>query len=115
MLYVDKEIDNLVTSPAYVVFRTSMDPSLLVQIIKQPFMKYQIQILSSGSIRDNFSAEKLKLLKIPNLTEVQENELRETIDNTIKKLKKLQMEQSRQFDNLNGLLNRETYRKLKKV
>lgn len=115
VLYVDKEIDNLVTSPAYVVFRTSMDPSLLVQIIKQPFMKYQIQILSSGSIRDNFSAEKLKLLKIPNLTEIQENELRETIDNTIKKLKKLQMEQSRQFDNLNGLLNRETYRKLKKV
>lgn len=106
VLYVDREIDNLVTSPAYIVFRTSMDSNILVQIMKQPFMKYQIQILSSGSIRDNFSAEKLKMLKIPNLTEEQVKELRIKIDNTIESLKQLQKEQAEQFDNLNSLLNR---------
>lgn len=104
VLYIDKKIDNLVTSPAYIVFRTSMEPNILVQMMKQPFMKYQIQILSSGSIRDNFSPDKLKMLKIPKFTESQVEALQTKIDDIIKNLQELQKEQTKQFHNLNNLL-----------
>lgn len=104
ILYVNKDIKNLVCSPAYIVFRTSMDPGVLVQIMKQPFMKYQIQILSSGSIRDNFSAEKLRLLRIPNYTDEEIRSIKNKVEMTISNLEKIHQEQDLQFERLNSLI-----------
>lgn len=78
IIYIDEDGDNLITSPAYVVIRNlDINPRYFVQLLKTPFMKYQIQVLASGSVRDNFSAKKLKEFCIPDLSnEEQENRIR---------------------------------------
>lgn len=62
--------NNYVTSDAYITIRNLKDinPKYLLLLLKTPFMKYQIQVLASGSIRDNFSIESLKNLKIPDIS-----------------------------------------------
>lgn len=67
IIYIDSDDDNLITSSSYVVIKDLPDiiPEYFVQLIKTPFMKYQIHVLATGSVRDSFSGEDLKKLKIP--------------------------------------------------
>lgn len=64
---VEKEYDGLLVSPAYVVFKTKkgLNEKVLLSLFKHPFYQLYIDIIATGSIRNNFSAKYLKSLKIP--------------------------------------------------
>ncbi len=64
---VDKEFDDYLVSPAYVVFQTKngLDKKVLTALFKHPFYKLYIDVLATGSIRNNFGGNYLKTLLIP--------------------------------------------------
>lgn len=64
---VDKEFDGYLVSPAYVVFKTKngLDNRVLTALFKHPFYKLYIDVLATGSIRNNFGGEYLKKILIP--------------------------------------------------
>ena len=106
IIYIDSEEDNLITSPAYVVLRNlDINAKYLIQLLKTPFMKYQIQVLASGSVRDNFSSNGLKELKIPNLSENEQKEKINIVNNTIDKINKQTKEIENNIDFINKVLN----------
>lgn len=85
IIYVDNVADNMITSSAYVVIKNliDIDPKYFVQLIKTPFMKYQIHVLATGSVRDSFSGEDLKKLKVPKHSLEDQKELIEKITNKL--------------------------------
>ncbi|MGM0220179.1 N-6 DNA methylase [Enterococcus sp. AZ126] len=84
---------NLVTSPAYIVIRTeNINSKYLVQLLKTPFMKYQIQVLASGSVRDNFSSTHLLQLKVPNISLDRQSEITKNIDKRLDNIDKKRSE-----------------------
>lgn len=64
---VDKEYEGKLVSNAYVVFRTknNLDSRVLLSLFKHPFYKLYIDVLATGSIRNNFSDKNLKDIYIP--------------------------------------------------
>ena len=89
IILIDSHEKNLVTSPAYVVVRNlKIDSKYFVQLLKTPFMKYQIQVLASGSIRDNFSGSNLYELKIPNIDSQGQKNLVSSVNKMLKIIKK---------------------------
>lgn len=77
---VPKELSGGFVSPAYVVFKsTDYAPEFLVELIKSPFYKMYVDIISTGSVRDSLSFDLLKTLKVPNIAEEQQKELYDTI------------------------------------
>lgn len=103
IIYVNSDETNLITSPAYVVLRdVDINIEYLVQLLKTPFMKYQIQVLASGSVRDNFSATDLLNLKIPNVSkDEQKNKVKQInkLVASIKSHEKLINEQTNAINN----------------
>lgn len=84
VIYVDSDEENLITSPAYIVLKNlDINVKYFVQLLKTPFMKYQIQVLASGSVRDNFSSAGLYALKIPNISIDEQNKQIEEVHNSI--------------------------------
>lgn len=93
IIRIDKNQNNLVTSPAYVNFdvdETKINKEYLIQLLKTPFMKYQIQILASGSVRDNLSFESLKQIRIPDLALNEQKKELDSIKKHIQKIKELE-------------------------
>jgi len=64
---VDKEFDGYLASPAYVVFKTEngLDRRVLTALFKHPFYKLYIDVLATGSIRNNFGPNFLTEILIP--------------------------------------------------
>jgi len=64
---VDEEYDGYIVSPAYVVFRSTngLDSKTLIALLKNKFYSLYIDILATGSIRNNFGKEYLKKILIP--------------------------------------------------
>lgn len=64
---VDKEYNGKIVSGAYVVFRTKngLNAQTLLSLFKHPFYKLYIDVLATGSIRNNFSDKNLKEIYIP--------------------------------------------------
>lgn len=64
---VDKEFDGFLVSPAYVVFETKngLDKKALTALFRHPFYKLYIDVLATGSIRNNFGGNYLKQILIP--------------------------------------------------
>ena len=64
---VNKEFDGCLASPAYVVFQTEngLDKKVLTALFKHPFYKLYIDVLATGSIRNNFGANFLRKILIP--------------------------------------------------
>lgn len=64
---VESEYDGFLVSPAYVVFETKngLDKKVLTALFKHPFYKLYIDVLATGSIRNNFGGNYLKKLLIP--------------------------------------------------
>ena len=64
---VDKEFDGYLVSPAYVVFETKngLDKKVLTALFKHPFYRLYIDVLATGSIRNNFGGNYLKQINIP--------------------------------------------------
>ena len=105
IIYIDSNLESLITSGAYIVIRDLEDinPKYLVQLLKTPFMKYQIQVLASGSVRDNFSKESLKKLKIPNISLDEQSKIVDSIDKLVKKIKDYNDEVYKNIENINKL------------
>lgn len=90
---VDEEFDNMLVSPAYVVFKTKngLTPKFLLSVLKHPFYQLYIDVLATGSVRNNFSYKYLEQIEIPsyfidNNTDTVENRFDE-IDTLNKSLK----------------------------
>ncbi len=84
---VPPELDGGYVSPAYVVFRSeSYLPEFLVQMLKSPFCKMYIDVLSTGSIRDSLSFDLLERLKLPVLEDSQQQSIAQAIKETKQKL-----------------------------
>ena len=64
---VESEYDGFLVSPAYVVFETrnGLDKKVLTALFKHPFYKLYIDVIATGSIRNNFGGSFLKKLLIP--------------------------------------------------
>lgn len=64
---VENEFDGYLVSPAYVVFKTKngLDKKVLTALFKHPFYRLYIDVLATGSIRNNFGGNYLKKLLIP--------------------------------------------------
>ncbi len=87
VIYINSKEKDLITSPAYVVIRNvNADPEYLVQLLKTPFMKYQIQVLASGSVRDNFSGNGLFELKVPDISIEEQKERMKKVKKAIKRI-----------------------------
>ena len=107
IILVDSHEDNLITSPAYVVIRNlKIDSKYFVQLLKTPFMKYQIQVLASGSVRDNFSSSNLYELKIPNINIQEQKELVLSVSKMLKKIKEYSLAVDKNIDSINALLSK---------
>lgn len=105
VIYIDSADDNLITSPAYVVIRDiKMNLKYFVQLLKTPFMKYQIQILSSGSVRDSFSGDDLFSLKIPSISIDEQNKKVKEVEKLIKKIQKSTLDTSKNIEKINSIL-----------
>tara|TARA_R110000782_G_scaffold237188_1_gene323607 strand:+ start:356416 stop:358971 length:2556 start_codon:yes stop_codon:yes gene_type:complete len=73
---VSDELDNSLVSPAYVVFDIKgIDTDFFIQLIKSPFYKMYIDIITTGSIRDNLSLDLLKTLKFPKVSQNEQSSI----------------------------------------
>lgn len=80
--YVPDDLDNCLTSGAYVNFSIkNFDNQLLLHLFKTPIYNKYIKILSTGTVRDNFSEDCLRQVLVPNLNSEEQqlllNDLRE--------------------------------------
>ena len=67
-------------------------------------MKYQIQVLASGSVRDNFSASDLVALKIPNVSKAEQIEKVKKVNKSVKAVK-VQVEKiNREIESISSVL-----------
>lgn len=82
---VPEELDGGVTSGAYYNFTVeNFNPQLLVTIFKMPIYNEYIRILSTGSVRNNFSAEYLKQILVPRLNAKEQVKILETLTDKTK-------------------------------
>ena len=106
IIKIDINSENLVTSPAYVVLRSeNINSDYLVQLLKSPFMKYQIEVLASGSVRDNFSSSHLLELKVPNTSFEKQNNLVKLIEKKLSNINDKNKEIMEESSNIYDLLN----------
>lgn len=93
---VNSEYQDMLVSPAYVLFKTKngLQSKTLLSLMKHPFYKMYIDILSTGSVRNSFSYKYLEKLEIPEVlitsTSEEIQESYELIDKLNKKLNEAQ-------------------------
>lgn len=99
IIYINSKEKNLITSPAYIVLRNiDMNIEYLVHLLKTPFMKYQIQVLASGSVRDNFSASDLFNLKIPKVSKEEQSSKVMSVKKSVKAVRSLEKKINKQIE-----------------
>lgn len=105
VIYINSNEKNLITSPAYIVLRNiDINIEYFVQLLKTPFMKYQIQVLASGSVRDNFSASDLVTLKIPNVSKTEQIEKVKKVNKSVKAVKARVEKINREIESISSIL-----------
>lgn len=106
IIRINSHENNLITSPAYVVIRSlDINSEYLVQLLKTPFMKYQIQVLASGSVRDNFGAKDLLKLKVPDVSLEDQNEIVKLINEKLTSISEIEERISEKDKEITDLLN----------
>lgn len=87
---VPKELDRAYASPAYVVFRSkSYNPQFLVNLLRSPFYKLYIDVVSTGSIRDSLSFDLLETIRVPRVSTVEQKKINKDLGTTEQKIEKL--------------------------
>ncbi len=62
------ELDGGLVSPDYTVFRsTELSPEFLVNLLRSPFYKMYIDVVTTGSIRDRLYLTDLKKIRVPEI------------------------------------------------
>jgi hypothetical protein len=63
---VPEELDGCLTSPDYVVFRArDVNPEFLLHLLRSPFYRMNIDVVTTGSIRDRPYLPQLRNIRIP--------------------------------------------------
>ena len=63
---VPAALDGGYVSPDYVVFRSNrVDPDFLVALLRSPFYRLYIDVMTTGSIRDRLYFDNLKAIRVP--------------------------------------------------
>ncbi len=87
---VPKELDGGYVSPAYVVFRsTEYDPQFLVNLLRSPFYKLYIDVVSTGSIRDSLSYDLLETIRVPHVDENKQKRINQDLFSAGEKIEEL--------------------------
>mgnify|MGYP000922334732 CR=1 FL=1 len=87
---VPKELDGAYVSPAYVVFRsTKYDPQFLVNLLRSPFYKMYIDVVSTGSIRDSLSYDLLETIRVPEVDAKEQKRINADLQTAEKKIEAL--------------------------
>ena len=90
---VPDEYHGCLTSGAYINFSVeNFNPQLLLSLFKTPIYNKYIKILSTGSVRDNFSVDCLKSILVPKLSKVQQGELLKDINDKAENIRSKQKE-----------------------
>ena len=65
---VPEELDKGLVSPDYIVFRSeTLDPNFLVALLRSPFYRMYIDVVTTGSIRDRLYFSDLRKLHVPDV------------------------------------------------
>jgi len=76
---VPVELEGSLVSPEYIVFRSKrLDPTFLVTLLRAPFYKMYIDVVTTGSIRDRLYFRDLRRLRVPAVTDTQQVVICET-------------------------------------
>lgn len=87
---VPKEWNGAYVSPAYVVFRTKEhNPQFLVNLLRSPFYKMYIDVVSTGSIRDSLSFDLLQSIRVPNVENDQQKNINKDLTIAEEKIENL--------------------------
>ena len=63
---VPGSLDGSLVSPEYIVFRSeTMDPEFLVHLLRSPFYRMYIDVITTGSIRDRLYFRHLETIRVP--------------------------------------------------
>ena len=64
------DAQDVITSPDYVVFRAKgINPNYLLTLLRSPFYRMYIDVITTGSIRDRLYFDDLQTIRIPDATE----------------------------------------------
>ena len=106
---VPKELDNGLASPDYVVFRTEgVNPEFLVDLLRCPFYRMYIDVVTTGSIRDRLYFGDLQDLRVPDIDQTSQAQVAEygnrIDDETARLLRQIAAERDEANSRLHGLV-----------
>lgn len=106
---VPNELDGGYVSPAYVVFRsTKYDPQFLVNLLRSPFYKLYIDVVSTGSIRDSLSFDLLETIRVPEVDDAEQKRINKDLgtanDRIENLLRDMDEQKERIIEEMHGLL-----------
>lgn len=87
---VPKELDGSLTSPDYVVFRSKkLNPEFLLSLLRSPFYRMYIDVVSTGSIRDRLYFTNLREMRVPEVGTTEQAVVAEMIRRTESEMEQL--------------------------
>ena len=87
---VPKELDGSLTSPDYVVFRSKkLNPEFLLSLLRSPFYRMYIDVVSTGSIRDRLYFQDLQKMRVPEVDNTEQAVVAEMIRRTESEMEQL--------------------------
>lgn len=107
---VPAEFDCGLVSPDYAVFRAlkGISPEFLVTLLRSPFYRMYIDVVTTGSIRDRLYFSDLQSLRVPDVSDVEQATIceisRRADDEAQALLERISAERARTVDRINGLV-----------
>ncbi|MFL9828994.1 restriction endonuclease subunit S, partial [Rhodoplanes sp. SY1] len=87
---VPKALDGCLASPDYVVFRCKKgNPNFLIHLLRTPFYRMYIDVVSTGSIRDRLYLRELMEMRVPNVSRSEQATISEIMRRTEEELLQL--------------------------
>lgn len=88
---VPKELDGSLTSPDYKIFRSNkLKPEFLLNLLRAPFYRMYIDVVSTGSIRDRLHPTDLRKMRVPEVSRCEQAVVSEIARRTDEELQRLQ-------------------------
>lgn len=106
---VPAEHDGGLVSPDYVVFRSNrLAPEFLVALLRSPFYRMYIDVITTGSIRDRLYFKDLQTIRVPGVSEGTQREVMEQVERiesfVATALKGITEQKTVAVDRINGLV-----------
>ena len=104
---VPKELDGGLASPDYIVFRSKkLNPEFLLNLLRSPFYRMYIDVVSTGSIRDRLYFSELQKMRLPQVLAPEQAAVSELVRRTEQELQRLLDEVAEQKAGVTGRLHR---------